>query len=50
MSRGYGWRGGCLAAAVSDGDVGSVGCSGLIIPKFELRERFSIVNLDDRNS
>ena len=24
MSRGYGWRGGCSATAVSDGDVGSV--------------------------
>ena len=31
MSRGYGWRGGCPAADVTDGDVGSVEWLGRVI-------------------
>jgi len=32
MSRGYGWRGGCSAAAVTGADVGSVGWFGSSSP------------------
>ena len=31
MSRGYGWRGGCSAAAVTDAGVGSVAWLGIFV-------------------